>query len=656
MWSTCPWPTSCGTSTFEWCAGTAPPSASSAGGRRKTSGVPPGSSWFPPEARAQVHRVWRELPSGARHNHSINANYRRDGSRILCEWFNTALKDNTGQVVAVASVAQDISEMERLRAHALEEKQRFQDLAEATAEAILIADPQGRITYANPAAERLFGLSEAEIRGQPLQSLLPSAPERAGRWEGTGLRAGGETFPVEGSVSQISGLSGVFRTYVVRDLTERKRFEEQLAYLANHDPLTGLFNRRRLREELQRQLAHARRYGETGALLFVDLDGFKEVNDNLGHQAGDEVLASVASFLRTCLRETDIVGRLGGDEFGILLPRAGEDEARAVAQKILQGLRLLNPVVGGQPVRVTASVGIVLLPADGSSVDDLLVLADAAMYQAKDAGGDRLCVGGRSRAGVTPAATRIAWERRIRRALETEAFVLHAQPILDLRTNRISQYELLLRLLDEQGTPVPPGEFLGIAERTGLIHSIDRWVIRQAVRLIDACADKGLDLRLEVNLSGRAFEDSELLPLIRRELGASRARPDNLVLEITETAAIRDIHQARAFVNDLKELGCRFALDDFGVGFGSFYYLKYLPVDFVKIDGIFIRSLRDDPVDPRVVKAIVEVAAGLGIHTVAEFVEDEETLQLLRQYGVDYAQGFHIGRPVPVSQLRLGES
>ena len=607
----------------------------------------------PPEARAHVETVWAELRAGKEASHSINANFRRDGTRILCEWFNTPLRDASGEIVAVASMAQDISEVDRLRAQALENERQFHDLAEAAAEAILITDPQGAIVYANPAAERLFLAPRREMVSRPLQEFLPALPGLGGPWETEGRRSDGERLPLEGSASSIETRSGVRHTYVLRDLTERKRYEEQLTYLADHDPLTGLYNRRRFHQELERQLVYVRRYGEPGALVLLDLDGFKGINDTLGHRAGDEVLQEVARALRSMVRETDVPARLGGDEFAVLVPRTDLQTARALAQQVLDGLRQRTVMLNDEPVRLTASLGIAAFPADGDTVDTLLAQADVALYAPKDAGGNRVRLAREVAGERTPAASRIRWESRLRTALEKEGFLLYAQPIVDLKTLRVAQHELLVRLVDEQGRIVPPGEFLGIAERAGLIRSIDRWVLRQAIRLLAEQARRGHALSLAVNLSGPAFTDDELLAWMRQELATAGAPPSQLVLEITETAAIADLGRARRFVETLRAVGCRFALDDFGVGFGSFYYLKHLPVDYVKIDGSFIRSVGQDPVDAQIVKAIVEVAAGLGIQTIAECVEEASTIERLRQYGVDFAQGYAIGRPLSIQEADL---
>jgi diguanylate cyclase (GGDEF)-like protein/PAS domain S-box-containing protein len=438
------------------------------------------------------------------------------------------------------------------------------------------------------------------------------------------------------------------RVWSFRDITERERIQSRLRRLAERDALTGLLNRRRFEEELSRQVAHAARYGNGGAVLLLDLDDFKVVNDSLGHRTGDVLLASIAELLRARLRESDILARLGGDEFAILLPKADEERARAVAESLLDEVRRHRTVFRGRRVKVTTSIGIAVIDGrERLSAEDVLVRADVAMYAAKGAGRDgyslyRVPAGGHTEhAGLT-------WPDRIHRALEEERFRLFAQPILDLRTNRISQYELLIRMEDTDGELLPPGSFLPTAERSGLIEAIDTWVAQEAIRLIAARAGNGRPLRLEINLSGRTLGDSQLPALVERELAATAIDPAALIFEVTETAATVNLDEARAFATALTSLGCGFALDDFGAGFGSFYYLKYLPVDMLKIDGDFIGGLAHNRTDQAVVQAIVELSHNLGLRTVAESVGDAATLAMLRDYGVDFAQGHHVGPPEPV--------
>jgi diguanylate cyclase (GGDEF)-like protein len=439
------------------------------------------------------------------------------------------------------------------------------------------------------------------------------------------------------------------RVWSFRDVSERKRFEAQLVHVANHDPLTGLFNRRRFDEELERQLSEAQRYGLQGALLFLDLDQFKDVNDSRGHRAGDDLLTSLALLLQQRLRDTDVVARLGGDEFAILLPHADASQASAVAKELLEAIRVHTFVVGGAPLGVTVSLGIALFPEHGVNAGELLSRADMAMYRAKEEGRNRASVFAADGDWQAQVESRIGWHQRIREALDNDLFVLHAQPILDLVTDEVSQYELLLRMLGPDGEVIAPSVFLDIAERSGLIQDIDRWVVRRAIEMLADHRAAGRELRLEVNLSGKAFADRELLTMIQSDLMDSGVDPANLVLEVTETAAIANITDAQKFVRTLQAIGCGFALDDFGVGFSSFSQLKHLPVDYLKIDGSFVQDLAANAVDQRLVQAIVSVARGLGKKTIAEFVGDAETVRLLKQYGVDYAQGYHIAQPAPLA-------
>jgi diguanylate cyclase (GGDEF)-like protein/PAS domain S-box-containing protein len=433
----------------------------------------------------------------------------------------------------------------------------------------------------------------------------------------------------------------------IQDITDRRRFEERLQQLVDHDPLTGLFNRRRFEQELERHVAHTQRYGAQGALLVLDLDDFKSVNDTLGHHAGDELIIAVAALLKAQLRDSDVVARLGGDEFAVLLPTGGADEAEAVAAKLVRAVREEITVLGARRSRrVTTSVGVAPFGAADASGEELLIYADLAMYEAKEAGRDRSAVYAAGRDDLPHVQARMHWVERIRDALEDERFVLHAQPILDLHSNEIAQHELLIRMVDDHGDLVPPASFLPVAERFDLVQEIDRWVAGKALELIAAHG-----LRLTVNLSGRTLTDDRLLADLQAGVARTGADPGCLTFEITETAAVANIHLAREFAERLREIGCRFALDDFGAGFGSFYYLKHLPFDYLKIDGEFVSNCLSNRTDQLVIRAVVDIAQGLGKQTVAEFASDAELVQFLRSQGVDYAQGFHVGRPQPLPDL-----
>ncbi len=553
-----------------------------------------------------------------------------------------------------------------------ESEQRYRALVQSMADAVFTLDRRGRFTFVNPRAETLTRYSAEELLSRSYEDILTadSAAVIRRRLIGAGtprnenievelINGRGELVPVELSLSALKGPQGGFAGIqgIARDITERKRFEAELLHVATHDYLTGLFNRRRFEQELEREIAESQRHDRRGAIIWLDLDHFKEINDSLGHRAGDEVLIAVSETLRARVRGDNILARLGGDEFAILMPAADSRDAQAATRRLLDEMREQTYMVGSHLVRVSASVGIVLYPAHGSTVEELLSRADIAMYHAKERGRNRFSVYVATDEWHMEVKVRRSWAERIEQALREKAFVLHAQPIVNLETGRITRYELLSRMVGDDGELIPPGAFLPAAERLGLVNEIDELMLAEALKLISAAASVGKTLKLDINLSARALSDTEFLRTIEREVERSRIDPALLGIEITETAIIGDLARAQEFVRTLKHLGCRFSLDDFGSGFSSFYHLKHLPIDILKIDGSFIRELADSDADQHLVRAMVELSKGLGMRTTAEYVEDEAALDLLRLYGVDFAQGYHLGKPGPVSDVlkdRLG--
>jgi diguanylate cyclase (GGDEF)-like protein/PAS domain S-box-containing protein len=434
----------------------------------------------------------------------------------------------------------------------------------------------------------------------------------------------------------------------VQDVSERKVLSARLDYLVDHDFLTGLFNRRRFQEELAREAKRLSRYGAKGAVLMIDLDNFKSVNDTFGHKAGDDLLRGVAASLRDRMRQTDVLARVGGDEFAMLLPEADIDQAQIVAEGIVKALGGHVAVLGDQRIGVTASVGIALF--EGLRAAEALEFADLAMYEAKEAGRNRVAARrpGSERGEQVSGRSEV---ELIRTALAESRLLLYSQPILDLQQDEVCQHELLLRLrTGAEGEPSLPSSFLYLAERFNLIQEIDCWVARQAIERIAEHARAGRRLVLHVNLAGKSIGDPRVASLLENAIREARIDAACLVFELTETTAITNIEDARTFTRRLRTLGCRFALDDFGAGFGSFYYLKSIPFDYFKIDGDFVRDLVASPMDQLVVRAIVGIAAGMGKKTIAEFVPDESTMRLLRESGVDCAQGYHVGRPRPLAE------
>jgi diguanylate cyclase (GGDEF)-like protein len=435
------------------------------------------------------------------------------------------------------------------------------------------------------------------------------------------------------------GLARLFRTLTENNrliaerdevIAAQRELERRLRRLADHDSLTGLFNRRRFAERTEEQLEYARRYGHGGALLFIDLDSFKFINDSFGHPTGDRVLRRVATTIGASIRSTDTAARLGGDEFAVLLPEADEGDAMNVADKVLGAIKLgRDPMVG-------ASAGIVLFDSEHEvSAEDLMIAADIALYGAKDAGHGGICVY-RGQKGM-----KLTWVERIREAIREDRIVLYAQPIVDLRSGEIDREELLVRMIDRDGTEVPPDSFLPIAERFGLIGDLDSFAVNRAIELA-----KG-GRAVAVNISGPALTDRGLIERVAGAV-ADGLDPRLLSFELTETAGVANIDAARRFAAALEEIGCDLALDDFGTGLSSLRYLKHLPIQTLKIDVEFVSAMSAETFDRYLVQTIVGLARRLGQKTVAEGVEDEVTLGLARTFGVDFAQGFLLGRPAPI--------
>ena len=582
--------------------------------------------------------------------------------RVLRVRGEAVARDDGLGAVKVIGTLQDVTDETAARSA----RDLLSYVVQSTGDAIITKAPDGTITSWNRGAEQLYGYSAGEALGRP--SGFTETGERTGEWqklletvfsgksiegfETERVRKDGSVIAVSLTVSPVIDADGriVSAAIIARDTTERVRYEERLRHMADHDQLTGLFNRRRFDEQLKRELARAGRYPENSAVLSIDIDNFKGINDSAGHAAGDAVLCHVARVLGDRSRASDVVARLGGDEFAVLLSAVGEKEARTAAEHLLAEIRSTPALYGAKPFRITASIGVATFESDDATAGEILVNADLAMYAAKTSGRDRVVVYTPTEARKARAMAKLTWSQRIQDALEHDRFVLHLQPILELSSGQIKHGELLLRMKGDRGRLIAPGAFLPAAERFGLIHAIDRWVVQQAIQLVGESI--GSVPRVGINLSGESIVgDPQLLSMIEQELERSTVDPAKLIFEVTETAAIANMPEATEFARGLTSLGCSLALDDFGTGFGSFYYLKHLPVSYVKLDGEFIQNLPRSEVDEHMVKAIVGVSRALGIKTVAESVADEETIALLHKHQVDYAQGYYVGRPAPLSAV-----
>ena len=576
--------------------------------------------------------------------------------------------DSRGALFGASTIARDITDRKRAEESARAAEDRFRGAFERAPVGMAQVFLDGRLIEVNGALCSLLGYTAGELLERTTIELthpddvartadaiarLASGELASYRAEERLQHANGHPVWVALSVAAVTDGRGRVQHLLAHylDITDRKRFEAHLAHLAEHDPLTGLLNRRGFETELDRQAAGVTRYGPSGALVMLDLDHFKEVNDTLGHLTGDELIVSIAGVLNRTARGTDIVARLGGDEFAIILPHAVRAEAQAVAEKIVRAVRNQVTVLSGDHRRVvTASVGVAMFDDPGLGGEGVLLNADLALYAAKNAGRNRFSFYDGASTSRAPTKARLDWVERITVALEHDRFELYAQPVLDLRTGRVSRFELLLRMLDDDGAAIGPNEFLHTAERTGLIGRIDRWVTGQAIDLL-AHPDLPVDTVLEVNISGLSVGDADLLTFLEERFTQTGADPSRLVFEITETAAVGNVSAARTFAERLTSIGCQFALDDFGSGFGSFYYLKHLLFDYIKIDGEFIANCIASETDQLVIQALVTIAHGLNKRTVAEFVGDEDTLRFVAGHGIDFAQGFHIGEPRAVDDL-----
>jgi diguanylate cyclase (GGDEF)-like protein/PAS domain S-box-containing protein len=592
----------------------------------------------------------------------------KDGEEKQVQVQISPVRDGSGAIVGVSTIEwlanQSIADREDTSTGETYLQGAFDDAPIGIA--LVSVDPAstGRILRVNRALCELTGYPPVRLEGTDVRELLHPDDVDTDAAAMAQLSGGDlDQFQLEQRVrhaerhviwvtvnaSVVRGAQGqpLYCIRQLQDIEERKRYEGELGYLVEHDPLTGLLNRRGFVRELTHEMAYSHRYGGDGAVLFLDLDDFKWINDTLGHATGDEVITEVARILGERLRDTDAIGRLGGDEFAVLLPRTTSDEAQSLSAGLVASVRdgCAVSLPGGR--RVTVSVGVnQFADAEHVSADDILVDADSAMYSAKEAGKDRVVVASATTHEQT--RKRVTWAERVAWAVRDGLFELYCQPIIDFASNNVSQWELLLRLPGDGGELIMPSSFLYAAERSGLILEIDRWVVGQALSLIAAQRDRGCSVRFEVNISGRSVGDPRLLAHIEQGLAGTGIDPASLVLEVTETAAIANMDRARGFATKLQALGCGFALDDFGAGFGSFYYLKHIPFDYVKIDGEFVRNLPTSSTDRLIIDSIVQMCRGLGKRTIAEFVGDNETVGLLKEHGVDYGQGFYLGKPTPV--------
>ena len=610
------------------------------------------------------------LKDGAVHHVDNEVFWRKDGTSFPVDYISTPIREQSSLVGAVVSF-RDITERKHAEEALKSSEERFRNLIEGSIQGVFIhrdfkplfvnrafADILGYDStdgllasiesieehYVPHERDRMRGYKEARLRGEDAPS----------QYEYEALRKDGTIVTLQNFVRVINWEGEPAIQCTVIDISKARELSEQLSYQASHDALTGLLNRRAFEQRLQKLLETAQAEKTEHVLCYLDLDQFKIINDSCGHTAGDELLRQFGGVLQQQVRGRDTLARLGGDEFGILLERCSVKEAQRLTATVRTAVEGFRFAWEGQSFNIGVSIGVVPISEASEKMTGVLGKADAACYAAKDAGRNRVHIYREDDVELAKRKGEMHWVAVINRALEENRFHLVFQPIMPLAKGQVDgeHYELLIRMQDEDGRIVAPGAFLPAAERYNLSTKMDRWVITAAFQwLSDHPQHLQRSLLCAINLSGSSLGDKEFLEFVIQQFEEQNLPPQKICFEVTETAAIANLTHATHFITALKGLGCRFALDDFGSGLSSFAYLKNLPVDFLKIDGMFVKDIVDDPIDLAMVKSINDMGHVMGKQTIAEFVETDVILEKLREIGVDYAQGYGIGRPRPLEEM-----
>ncbi|MBE9504256.1 MAG: EAL domain-containing protein [Proteobacteria bacterium] len=612
--------------------------------------------------------MWDTLNSGKEWRGEFH-NKKKNGEIFWESASISPVMNEKGEITNFVAVKEDISK----RKESERELKKLSAAIEQSINMVFITDLNGNIEYVNAMFEEITGYSRDEVINKNLLESIATKISRSEykalrenisngkNWRGTyqSKRKNGNKFWVSTLTSPMKDEKGEV-THLIsiqEDITKKKEADQRLEYLASYDSLTGLINRSRFMDLMNEWILFAEHANERGALLLIDMDNFTILNDIHGHNIGDEYLKSTAELLRATLQDTTtakdgvIIGRMGSDEFAVLIPCIGLDEVSLIAESIRKSIEEHH--VDQVDFNLTASVGIALYPEHGTTRQELFLKGDAAIQRAKELGQNVCHLYLPEDYYLEEMHLKYEWKRRILKAIKEDRFEIWAQPILDLYNDQIYHYEILVRMIDKNGSVVSPGAFISMAELFGLVGAIDRIVAEKAMKLLAERARAGAPISVSINLSGKDLEDDEILTFMQAQIYESGADPSSIHFEITETAAINDLERAIKLINSLKSMGCKFALDDFGVGFTSFVYLREMPVDYIKIDGSFIKNLHNSKNDQLFVKAITDVARGMGIKTIAEFVEEKETVDFLKEYGVDYGQGYYIGKPKPARDLNI---
>ena len=646
--------------------------------------------WLPPETVEQIQANDRFVLATQQTTEVVEIVNTSEFNQNYWLSFKFPVTDSAGKRF-VGGISLEITDRVQLEQSLSKEKELLQVTLNSIGDAVITTDAAGRVQSLNPIAEGLTGWSHSEAQGRSFTEILHMVNEttrdQVDNPIAEALRTGkivelanhtiliardGREAPISDSAAPIRAKDGQIlgAVMVFRDVSITHQLNQQLSWQASHDTLTNLLNRREFERRLSQVVEAAKQDHQSRALCYLDLDQFKVVNDTCGHFAGDELLRQVTDRLKNHIRKTDTLARLGGDEFGLLLDCCPPDQAEQIANSLCNEVKAIRFVSHDKIFTIGVSIGLVVITAETGSVTALLSMADAACYAAKNSGRNRVHVYHSDDEKMVQQQGEVQWVGRINQALEHDRFCLYYQPIVPLNpTQHPTQhpgehYEVLLRLQDETGQIVLPMAFIPAAERYNLMHLIDRWVIRTLFssqgshyrEVWSSCYGQSCDPYLyAINLSGASLNDAHFVEFLREQFALHQIPPKLICFEITETVAITNLTQAAQFIAEIRELGCRFALDDFGSGMSSFSYLKNLPVDFLKIDGSFVKAMIDDPVSLVIVESIKDIGQAMGLKTIAEFVENETIFDQLRLMGIDYAQGYGVGMPcsLPIVQTSV---
>ena len=636
--------------------------------------------WDTAETRDLIKRDLESCSAGHPVSRKIQA---RMGSRGL-RWIVFSahpVSDKTGVITQLIvegrDIHDDVAEIKQAQADLIDEKERLQVTLHSIGDAVITTDLFGIIDYMNPVAEKLTAWSLSEAIGQPITKIFKAVseydhqscldPVQMCLEQEKTISLGdeillidrlGKKYSILNSAAPIqdAGQNVLGIVLVFSDITESRRLSKQLAFHASHDSLTELVNRREFEARLKRAMQTARDHEYQHVLCYMDLDQFKIVNDTYGHVAGDELLRQIAALLNKTIRSRDTLARLGGDEFAILMEHCSLVQAHKIAEKVRLAISGSRFHWQNRVIKVGVSIGMVSICDTDKSSSDVLCEADAACFAAKRAGRDRIHIYQDDNVELARQRNDMQWFSRIHHALEFDRFCLYYQPIYSFNKSKSIRYELLIRMKDSEEKLIFPATFLPAAEHYAITTKIDRWVLKEAFQWLKTIPDhlEKLD-HCAINISGHSLGDKDFLKFLLNLFKETGLPPEKICLEITETAAIANLPDAQEFMKILQDLGCRFALDDFGIGLSSFAYLKNLAVDYLKIDGSFVKNILTDPDDFAIVKSINEIGHTMGKLTIAEFAESPETLQCLNDMGVDFAQGYAINRPRSISEIGLSE-